>query len=271
VCDDKNNINETSCPYGVKNCTTCNATCTAPLGLTGPHCGDTRVTDGELCDDGNATTESACPYGTASCTRCDETCKAELSLMGPYCGDRVTNGTEVCDDGNAEACGTCSTTCSTPQYTKATGTIVTTNTGNIRDGETFTLNDGLNTPLVFELDEDGATNPSFVTVNLVGLSSSAQVAQAIVTAITGKAAALSIGAAISPSSTSTVNLTHKLEGLFGNQLISESVRDSNFRVSGMSGGSGRDCSTGTRCARTEDCAPDLVCLPDFTCGPAPTP
>jgi hypothetical protein len=122
VCDDGNTVNETSCSYGSPTCTTCNATCSALLSLTGPYCGDSTVNGPEVCDDGNTTDETSCPYGTASCTTCNSTCSGVLTLTGPYCGDGKVNGSEVCDDGNttdetscpygAASCTTCNSTCS---------------------------------------------------------------------------------------------------------------------------------------------------------------
>ena len=122
ACDDGNTVTEASCPYGVRNCTACNATCSATLNLTGDFCGDNRVTGAEVCDDGNNVTETSCPYGSPNCSVCNATCTAVLNLSGPYCGDGVRNGAEVCDDGNnvtetscpygTQNCTVCNATCS---------------------------------------------------------------------------------------------------------------------------------------------------------------
>ncbi len=64
ACDDGNTIDETACPYGTANCTSCNATCTGRLELTGLYCGDGVVSQSEACDDGN----------TSTCGTCDATC-----------------------------------------------------------------------------------------------------------------------------------------------------------------------------------------------------
>ncbi|WP_375770443.1 hypothetical protein NR798_05985 [Archangium gephyra] len=100
ACDDGNTTSETSCPYGQPSCTTCNATCTTVLNLSGPYCGDRAKNGAEVCDDGNTVTETSCPYGQASCTSCNASCTAALPLTGPYCGDATKNGAEACDDGN---------------------------------------------------------------------------------------------------------------------------------------------------------------------------
>lgn len=64
TCDDGNTVDETACPYGTANCTSCNATCTGRLDLTGLYCGDGVVSLGETCDDGN----------NSPCGTCNETC-----------------------------------------------------------------------------------------------------------------------------------------------------------------------------------------------------
>jgi cysteine-rich repeat protein len=133
-CDDGNTVNESACAYGSATCTTCNATCSAPLMLTGTFCGDGTQNDAseacddgnsingdgcetnctvtpstcgngatewnEQCDDGNTVNEEACAYGTKNCTTCNATCSGTLTLTGPYCGDNAQHATEACDDGN---------------------------------------------------------------------------------------------------------------------------------------------------------------------------
>ncbi|HVG58427.1 MAG TPA: hypothetical protein VNA24_07710 [Hyalangium sp.] len=64
TCDDGNTVDETACPYGTEACTSCNATCTGRLELTGLYCGDGIVSLSERCDDGN----------TSACGTCDATC-----------------------------------------------------------------------------------------------------------------------------------------------------------------------------------------------------
>jgi len=64
ACDDGNNVDETSCPYGVSTCQGCNSTCSAVLNVTG-YCGDGIVNGAEACDDGN---NVACGTCNATCT-----------------------------------------------------------------------------------------------------------------------------------------------------------------------------------------------------------
>ena len=65
VCDDGNTITEAECPYGSPTCTTCNATCSATLKLTGSYCGDSNIDTShkEQCDFGAEGTWSS-PYDT---------------------------------------------------------------------------------------------------------------------------------------------------------------------------------------------------------------
>jgi type IV pilus assembly protein PilY1 len=121
ACDDGNTVSEDACPYDQPSCTSCDATCSSVLSLTGPYCGDGVLNGPEACDDGNTVTETSCPYGQASCTACDATCSSVLSLTGESCGDGITTGAEVCDDGNTvtetacpygqTSCTTCDATC----------------------------------------------------------------------------------------------------------------------------------------------------------------
>jgi hypothetical protein len=54
VCDDGNTVTETACNYGTPSCTLCNATCSAPLSLTGAYCGDSILNGSEFCDTGSS-------------------------------------------------------------------------------------------------------------------------------------------------------------------------------------------------------------------------
>ena len=229
----------------------------------GNVCGDGIINAGsEVCDDGNTVTETSCPYGTTSCTRCSATCDATLSLTGGYCGDGVTNGSEACDDRNAQACGTCSATCAEAQSAKATGTINAVSEAQLLDGETFSISDGINRPLLFEFDKNGAVQGTNVRIALTAGSSSTVVADAIVAAINGVPGSLAI---IAVRSTRQVRLTHDFDGGFGNQMLTEQVVNSGFWVLGMSGGTGFNCPAGTGCLSNSDCEPGLLCGTSGTC------
>lgn len=258
-CDDGNTTTETTCAYGTTACTACNATCTTRLNLIGPYCGDGTTNGPEICDDGNTNTETACPYGQPACMRCNASCSAALNLNGPYCGDGIVNGPEACDDGNNLACGTCNMTCTMIQEDAATGSITAIGRAEINDGQTFTLNDGVNTPTIFEFDLGTNTAPGRIRIAVPSGSTATNVAASIAEAINGVDGTLLIGATVSASDDTVVNLTNDQPGSFGNQPISETVTDSGFRVIGMSGGSGHDCPAGTSCTTNADCASGLTC------------
>ena len=267
VCDDGNNITETACPYGTQDCIQCNSDCKAVLILSGPYCGDDTLNGIEACDDGNTLTESACPYGTPSCSKCTADCSLSLNLLGPYCGDGFRNGPEACDDGNTSSCGTCGPSCSTVQFSMATGLIDSISSEELFDTETLTLDDGTHPPVVFEFDKNGVWDPAHVRVT-VSAGDADQTAAIIRDAINEVGDSLQLTAQITVP-TDFVRLTHDLAGTFGNQPITESVSNALFSVSGMSGGQGRDCPQGTGCTWSEDCARGLVCLSNRTCGPSP--
>ncbi|MFY0581354.1 hypothetical protein ACN28S_50265 [Cystobacter fuscus] len=267
-CDDGNTTTETACPYGVPQCTACDAVCSAILTLTGPRCGDGVVNGpNEKCDDGNTVTETTCDDGSAQCTRCDATCSAVLTLTSPVCGDGVTNGpSEKCDDGNTLACGTCDNTCTRVQLSQASGLLTIQNRGVFfREGDTFTLDDGLHPPVVFEFDRDGSVASGHQKVPVTNGLPANQVAQSIYSAINGVGGDFQISA--SSIEGNYVFLTHNQHGAFGNKPILEStdstgdVKDA-LLATGMSGGKGFDCPQSTGCVRNEDCAPP---------SPAPPP
>ncbi len=270
VCDDGNNTTETSCPYGTASCTRCDASCATSLNLTGAVCGDGITNGDEVCDDGNTNTRAGVPLRQADCTRCDATCETQLILTGPVCGDGVRNGPEVCDDGNVEACGTCSATCNKVQLAKASGSILIFSFSNLRDGDSFQLNDGTNFALTFELDRDGSSTG--IRVDISSAFTRADVAVAIAAAINAETDSLRITAL---AQSDVVQLTNDLNGSRGNQPISSRTsrtgNNTPIYTTGMLGGAGVDCPESTECGRTEDCELGLVCRPDNTCGQPPPP
>ncbi|WP_208729759.1 DUF4215 domain-containing protein [Corallococcus exercitus] len=269
ACDDGNNVTETTCPYGTTSCQRCSSDCQTALSLTGNVCGD-NVVDlvNEACDDGNTTTETACPYGTTSCQRCSGDCKTVLTLQGNVCGDGVQDpnpSNEVCDDGNTSVCGSCSVDCKSKTLQAATGTITASSSTNMNDGETFTIADGINVPVTFEIDRDGKIrNAENQRVAVEISTTSVQIALIIRDAINAVPEPFEIKASVATNS-STVNVTHTLMGSFGNQAMTETITASAFKVIGLSGGSGYDCPEGTNCVGDVDCAPGLICGPSRVC------
>ena len=247
-CDDGNTSNTDACTNACKNAV----------------CGDGFIRAGvEQCDDGNAVTETTCPYGTASCTTCSATCQ-DFTATGNVCGDGVIDpdGHEVCDDGNALGCGQCSASCTVVQNAHATGLILPANGADTVDGDTFTIDDGINPPVTFEFTN---ATPQGTNVKIGPFNNgdtNTAMRTKIVTAINGVAGTLLVTAANSTGA--LISLTHDRATTLGNQAIDEQVSSPNFHVFGMSGGQAGDCTTGQGCTANADCASNMcvssVCL-----------
>lgn len=221
-------------------------------------CGDGIVNpETEACDDGNVITELECPYGVPTCLLCDATCEEVLELIGPFCGDGiVTPGEEECDSRSAGACGACSAACDEVTLERATGSIAAEPGSSVDDGDTITIDDGVNPPVTFELDSDGVVSPGSVRVPFTSGSSAAAVARAIGNAING--ANLDVSANVAGGN---VMLEHNRPGAHGNVEISAD----GLTVTGFEGGEGADCGPGAACAQDADCQLGLVCGEDGTC------
>lgn len=115
----------------------------------------------------------------------------------------------------------------------ATGTITTVAGASLVDGETFTLNDGVNPAVIFEFDSNSTVTPGHVAVVFTGGDTLATVRGAMVTAING-AASLAITAA--PGGAGVVLLTNDSAGAAGNVAITDTVANAGFLHTGMSGG-----------------------------------
>jgi hypothetical protein len=132
------------------------------------------------------------------------------------------------------------------------------------DGETFTLNDGINTPITtFEFSTvalgGGDTN---TRVPYLPGDTAAQVAANIATAIGSVGASLQIVA--TATGTAFVNLTHTLDTTFGNVNNNQALGNG-VVVVGLSGGSGGDCGATVGCKTSADCAPTLTCNASHKC------
>jgi hypothetical protein len=126
---------------------------------------------------------------------------------------------------------------------KATGYVDVTGVAAWVDGtDTFTLDDGLNDPVVFEFDTDGAITEGIPGTSLrtriyVGDAPALTVvATRIRDAINTIGDKLYISAAVDDVITTRVNLTHYAGGSIGNVAVAETVNDANFTVTGMTGG-----------------------------------
>lgn len=119
----------------------------------------------------------------------------------------------------------------------ATGSITTVVGANLVDGETFTLNDGVNAPTVFEFDlGGGGVGGGNVAVVYTAPDTADQIRDAIISAITGVGAGLEITGSIGGAG--LVTLTNDNTGGHGNQTVTSTVADGGWATAGLSGGSG---------------------------------
>lgn len=119
----------------------------------------------------------------------------------------------------------------------AKGTITAVAGSALVDGETFTLDDGVNTPTVFEFDSNAAVTSGRTAVTFAALDSAATVAGAIQAAINGVVDDLTITAGAPVGA--VVTLTNDAEGVPGDNAITDTVANAGFVVHGMTGGDGQ--------------------------------
>lgn len=171
------------------------------------------------------------------------------------CGDGVVAGTEACDDRNDLACGTCSAGCTTPISPRAATGSITAALGNVQlDGETFTLDDGINSPTVFEwnLQGTGGVGAGRVRIDYTQSDGQGQMAMKLRDAVNSVGPSLLITA--THSGGPTTMLDHDLQTSLGNRTITETVSNSQFVAQGMSGGAAGDCPANIGCNQPADCA-----------------
>ncbi len=280
-CDDNNTTNTDDCT-GICRFNVCGDTF---LDLTGPRtdtCDDGNMSDTDNCVNtaggcrpsscGDGFIDSVAP-GTEACDDrnvtsgdgCSATCLIEAGFMctgtpsvcspiSPICGNGVIDGSEACDDRNGNACGTCNATCTaaiTPRA--ATGSITSALGNNQIDGETFTLEDGFNPPVVFEWDRTSSFTAGRIPVVYFNNAGQGQMADAVTAAINGISVGLLITADHSMGGP-TVTLLHDRMTSLGNRPISDSVSNAQFVTTGMSGGAAGDCGATIGCTSNADCA-----------------
>jgi len=123
----------------------------------------------------------------------------------------------------------------------ATGVIVTVPGSNLRDAETFTIDDGAGGTTTFEFDSNASgVIPGHEAIPFAGSDSASQVAGQIRDAVT-RAAQLQVTA---NSTGPAVWLTNDNVGSTGNMPITETVSDVDFLVLGMSGGTNDTAPSG---------------------------
>lgn len=254
ACDDGNVGNLDAC---VENCVKAS-------------CGDSYQQIGvEECDDNNNITE-VCPYGVLSCMVCTEDCRWVPGTISS-CGDgAVQSPHEVCDDGNNLPCGSCTVSCGGLSFKAAVGMIEAIAAVNHSDDglngmpeDTFTISDGINNAVTFEFDKDMKIQPGNFQIQIADGNSASTVRNLIDLAILNSG--LLIGGFRDPNEPN-LELVHKLNLGIGNKLITENVVNADFKVSGMAGGSGSDCSTGDGCEDDLDCA-SKKCIGNMPASP----
>jgi hypothetical protein len=116
----------------------------------------------------------------------------------------------------------------------ATGSLTAVAGASLVDGETFTLNDGVNSPTTFEFDDNGSVTPGNVAVTFTGLDLASFVATTISAAINGVGSGLAITAAVPVGA--VMSLSNDAIGVVGNTASSDTVVDSGFVLTNMTGG-----------------------------------
>jgi len=105
-----------------------------------------------------------------------------------------------------------------PDGRGADGRMVVTAFGALQivDGDTFTLDDGINTPTVFEFDDDSSVTAGNVPVDISAVASTDDVAEAMRAAINGVASGLTLKSATQNASLSQVDIYNTNPGTAGN-------------------------------------------------------
>jgi len=184
------------------------------------------------------------------------------------CGNGVVETGETCDDGNINACGTCAANCASVRTipTSADGAIVIGSLTFIMDGDTFTLDDGTNTPAVFEFDcgppdcTTGTTGVAsgnnaipFTAVNFDNLNDETEYRDLVIAAVDAANTAGDIltTAADGGSAPATVSLSNV-------EVITDTVGNPNWVTS-------QRCTAGLGCAADGDCLTGSCNTTSSTC------
>lgn len=119
-----------------------------------------------------------------------------------------------------------------------TGSITTDIQANFSDGETFTLDDGVNPATTFEFDVTGTNTPAVgnVEIDISGDTTADDVKTTIIGAVTGVGSSLLITA--TDGGASTVTLTHD-RFIAANNAITHTVAAGGWAVVGMASGVAR--------------------------------
>jgi len=124
-----------------------------------------------------------------------------------------------------------------PVGVAATGTITAVPTASLIDGETFTLDDGVNPAATFEFDiPPNGVGGGNVVVDISAAVTAEDVRNVMIAAINGVAA---LGITAAPGvAVDQIALTNNSTGVSGNVVIADTVVDVGFVHTGMAGGAG---------------------------------
>jgi len=221
------------------------------------ECGDgVLVPSEEECDDGDTDADDGCD---GSCAvedgwTCTMTALA-MSTCDEVCGDGMRVGSEACDDGNTDGCGLCNATCTTARMEAAAdGSITVLAAAMTTDGGTFTLDDGINPAVTFEIDSAGDGLTDTMAVRIDTSSADAAGSALVVRNAINAQSMLEITATLMAAGSDVVVLTNDNNGVQGNVTIGVSGLDTDgWTFSGMAGGVGRTCGGGVGCTDNDDC------------------
>ena len=122
------------------------------------------------------------------------------------------------------------------QGVAAAGSLTALAKAALADNDIFTLNDGVNTPTVFEFDKSGSYTPTpgYIPIHISTDTTAAQVADRMRTAINGVTTALAISA--DATGLAKIVLTNDAVGTAGNQTITETLASGTLTPENMTGG-----------------------------------
>ncbi|WP_224246018.1 hypothetical protein [Hyalangium gracile] len=205
------------------------------------------------------------------CDTRGETAKCTKLCRISRCGDGYINAKagEVCDDRNASACGSCNAWCTAERSAaKATGRIEIGAPGDLDSGERFILNDGINSPIIFEFVPANWTRSDEEDRKFIRITGTASdLAIAIKEKINAQVY-LTINAKVDEEEDDLVRLEHDFSTSLGNKAIREFIGHGTFLFAGMAGGRAGDCPLDSGCTVGADCAPGLACVEGVCQGPS---
>ena len=146
----------------------------------------------------------------------------------------------------------------TPAGAAATFDIQAVAKAQTLNGETFTLDDGINTPTIFEFNDDagGAPAAGSVDVDTQGDVTAEDIAISMRAAIDGVGSTLLWTTDGAPTAGGLLSLTHDYQGTVGNTTQSDTVADAGFTFSPNPATAGTNC--GAQIALDNDKACETV-------------